>query len=205
VRDLNIETLILRHAPLFDHLLMQKKELKFRRTLSLPLGTSALPWLEPEAIAEALSKWLHGEINNQPPEIFTGSSQLSGADIALELSAMLRQSMSAQQFARLRFEAIDLDRSGQIDAQQLLPYLLDLGYSQDECQSILEQADKDGKRLLFLSLYAQIKEGVSGGSSNSAIANFTRSRIPFQSRSDKCPINIKLAEGGRVTKSLAVV
>ena len=144
VRDLNIETLILRHAPLFDHLLTQKKELKFRRTLSLPLGNSRLPWLEPEAIALGLSKWLQGEIDNQPPEIFTGSSQLSGADIALELSAILRQTMSAQQFARLRFESLDLDRSGQLDAQELLPYLLDLGYSHDECESILEQADKDG-------------------------------------------------------------
>ncbi|MDZ4787255.1 MAG: EF-hand domain-containing protein [bacterium] len=144
VRDFNIETLILRHAPLFSHLLLQKKELRFRRTLSLPLGTSTLPWLEPEAIAQGLSKWLQGEINNQPPEILTGSSQLSGTDIALELSSILRQIMSAQEFARLRFEAIDLDKSGQIDAQELFPYLLDLGYSHDECQSILEQADKDG-------------------------------------------------------------
>ena len=143
VRDLNIETLILRHAPLFSHLLMQKKELRFRRTLSLPLGTSTIPWLDPSAIAEGLSKWLHGEINNQPPEILTGSNLLSGGDIALELSAMLRQTMSAQQFARLRFEAIDIDKSGQIDAQELFPYLLDLGYSNDESESILEQADKD--------------------------------------------------------------
>ncbi|BAY22095.1 FHA domain containing protein [Calothrix sp. NIES-2100] len=144
VRGLNIETLILRHAPLFSQMLGQKKELRFRRTLSLPLGTSSLPWLEPEAIAFGLSKWLHGEINNQPPEILTGLSQLSGADIASEISAILRQSLSAQQFARLRFDAIDLDQSGHIDAQELLPYLLDLGYSHDECQSILEQADTDG-------------------------------------------------------------
>ena len=143
VRDLNIETLILRHAPLFSHLLMQKKELRFRRTLSLPLGNSTLPWLEPEAIAEGLSKWLQGEINNQPPEILTGSDLLSGADIALELSAILGQTMSGQEFARLRFEAIDVAHSGQIDAQELFPYLLDLGYSNDESQYILDLADKD--------------------------------------------------------------
>ena len=143
VRDLNIDTLILRHAPLFSHLLMQKKELRFRRTLSLPLGNSTLPWLEPEAITEGLTKWLHGEIKDQPPEILTGSNLLSGADIAIELSAILRETMSAQQFGRLRFESIDLDQSGQIEAQELFPYLLDLGYSHDECQSILEQADRD--------------------------------------------------------------
>ena len=144
VRDLDIETLILRHAPLFSELLVHKKELRLRRTLSLPFGNIALPWLEPEAIAQGLSKWVQGEINNQPPEILTGSSQLSGTDIALELSSILRQIMSAEEFSRLRFEAIDFDKSGQIDAQELFPYLLDLGYSHDECQSILEQADKDG-------------------------------------------------------------
>jgi nitric-oxide synthase len=144
VRDLDIETLILRHAPLFSELLVHKKELRLRRTLSLPFGNIALPWLEPEAIAQGLSKWVKGEINNQPPEILTGSSQLNGTDIALELSSILRQIMSAQEFSRLRFEAIDFDKSGQIDAQELFPYLLDLGYSHDECQSILEQADKDG-------------------------------------------------------------
>jgi len=111
--------------------------------LSLPLGNSTLPWLEPEAIAEGLSKWLHGEIKDKPPEILTGSNLLSGADIAIELSAILRETMSPQQFGRLRFEAIDVDLSGQIEAQELFPYLLDLGYSHDECQPILEQADRD--------------------------------------------------------------
>ena len=143
VADLQLETLILRHGPLFSDLLNQKKELKFRRTLSLPLGNRALPWLEPEAISSGLFKWLNGEINNQPPEILTGSHQISGNDIALEISNILQKSMSPLQFARLRFESIDLDQSGQIDPQELLPYLLDLGYSYDECQSMLAQADED--------------------------------------------------------------
>ncbi len=39
VRSSNLETLVLRHAPLFSDLLeQQKKELKFRRILSMPLG-----------------------------------------------------------------------------------------------------------------------------------------------------------------------
>ena len=31
----------------------------------------------------------------------------------------------------------------QIDAEELFPYLLELGYSNDEAQQILEEADKD--------------------------------------------------------------
>ncbi|MDR9896080.1 FAD-binding oxidoreductase [Aetokthonos hydrillicola Thurmond2011] len=168
IRGLNIETLILRHAPLFSHLLMHKKELRFRRTLSLPIGSIALPWLEPDAIAQGLSKWLHGEINNDPPEILTGSTQLSGADIVSELSAILRQSLSAQQFARLRFDVIDLDQSGQIDAQELLPYLLDLGYSQDECQSIEGIIEQTQVTMICGSCQPLVEEML--GSANLAIA-----------------------------------
>lgn len=55
VRSSGLETLVLSHAPLLSDLLEQKKELKFRRTLSLPLGKSSLPWLAPEVIAKANS------------------------------------------------------------------------------------------------------------------------------------------------------
>lgn len=143
VRSSTLETLVLRHAPLFSDLLDQKRELQFRRTLSLPLGNNALPWLAPEIIAEGLYKWVLGEVNNQPPDVLTGPVQLTGDDIAKGLSEVLRQNLSAYKFAQRRFAAIDLDASGQIDAEELFPYLLELGYSNDEAQKILEEADKD--------------------------------------------------------------
>ncbi|WP_166481945.1 nitric oxide synthase oxygenase [Scytonema sp. UIC 10036] len=144
VRSSELETLVLTHAPLLSDLLEHKKELKFRRTLSLPLGNSSLPWLAPSVIVNGLYKWVLGELNNQPPEVLTGSTQLMGQDIARGLSDVLTQIMNARQFAQLRFQALDLDRSGCIDAAELLPYLLDLGYSYDDAQTILQQADRDG-------------------------------------------------------------
>ncbi|KYC38592.1 hypothetical protein WA1_36015 [Scytonema hofmannii PCC 7110] len=126
VRSSGLETLVLTHAPLLSDLLEHKKELKFRRTLSLPLGNSSLPWLAPDVIANGLYKWVLGELNNQPPELLTGSTQLIGQDIARGLSDVLTQTMNPRQFAQLRFQAIDLDRSGHIDAAELFPYLLDL-------------------------------------------------------------------------------
>ena len=143
VRSSNLDTLVLRHAPLFSDLLERKKEVKFRRTLSLPLSNSALPWLAPEVIVEGLHKWLSGEVNNQPPDVLTGPGQLKGEDIARGLSEALRRNLNGFRFAQRRFEAIDLDRSGEVSREELFPYLLELGYSQDEAENILESADKD--------------------------------------------------------------
>jgi len=143
VRSSKLETLVLRHAPLFSDLLDQKKELKYRRTLSLPLGNSALPWLAPDVISEALYKWMLGDVNNEPPDVLTGPSQLTGDDIAKGLSEALRKNANSRRFAQNRFQSIDLDSSGQLDAEELFSYLLELGYSRDEAQAILEEADKD--------------------------------------------------------------
>ncbi|RAM50077.1 MAG: nitric oxide synthase NOS, partial [Hapalosiphonaceae cyanobacterium JJU2] len=143
VRSADIETLVLRHAPLFSDLLDQKKELKFRRTLSLPLGSSALPWLAPEIIAQGLYKWVQGEVNNQSPEVLTGPVQLSGGNIAQEISSVLEQNLKGYKFAQRLFASIDVDSSGQIDPQEIFPYLLELGYSNDEAQHIIKEADKD--------------------------------------------------------------
>ncbi len=132
IRSSELETLVLFHAPLLSDLLDHKKELKFRRTLSLPLGNNSLPWLAPEVIAQALYKWVQGELNQESVELLAGTTQLTGHDIAQGLSTVLMQTMNARQFAQLRFQTIDLDQSGQIDADELFPYLLDLGYSQDD-------------------------------------------------------------------------
>ena len=155
VRSSGLETLVLCHAPLLSDLLEQKKELKFRRTLSLPLGNSSLPWLAPEVIANALYKWAVGELNQQPPELLTGATQLTGQDIAKGLSDVLTQTMNTRQFAQLRFQAIDLDQSGQIDAAELFPYLLDLGYSHDDAQTILQQADTDNSGTIDFEEFIQ--------------------------------------------------
>jgi hypothetical protein len=63
--------------------------------------------------------------------------QLTGDDIAKSLSEVLRQNLNAYKFGQRRFAAIDLDASGQIDAEEIFPYLLELGYSNDEAQQIL--------------------------------------------------------------------
>ena len=143
VRSSNLETLVLRHAPLFSDLLDHKKELQYRRTLSLPLGSSTLPWLAPEIIALGLYKWVLGEVNNQPPDVLTGSVYLKGDDIAKGLSQAIKQNVNTQKFAQRRFQSIDVEKSGHIDAEKLFPYLLELGYSNDKAQHILEEADKD--------------------------------------------------------------
>ena len=40
-----------------------------------------------------------------------------------------------------RFEAIDADKSGEIDAEEMFPYLLELGYGKEEAQTIIDEAD----------------------------------------------------------------
>jgi len=142
VRTASLKTLVLRHAPLFSELLHQKKELKFRRILSLPLGSSALPWLAPEAIAEVCDAYLLGEKTTALPQVLTGVA-LTGQEMAIALSEALRQTVNSRIFAQRRFAAIDLDQSEQIDRDELFPYLLQLGYSKEEAQTILETADTD--------------------------------------------------------------
>ena len=159
VRSSNFDSLVLRHAPLFSDILTHEKELKFRRTLSLPLGSSPLPWLAPSAIAEGLYKWVLGEVNNQPPDVLTGPSQLTGEDLARGLSEALKQNTNGIKFAQRRFQSIDLDRSGEIDPEELFPYLLDLGYSSDEAQIILEEADTDHSGTIDFS---EFMEGLGG-------------------------------------------
>jgi nitric-oxide synthase len=142
VRSTNLEVLILRHAPLFSDLLQYKKELKFRRTLSLPLGDRPLPWLAPETLAATLYQWVVGE-RTEPPTVLTGPDLLTGKQIADGLSQVLKQNANGVTYAQQRFALIDLDQSGQLDRSELFPYLLELGYSDQEAQTILAEADTD--------------------------------------------------------------
>lgn len=155
VRTAALESLVLRHAPLFSELLHHRKELKFRRTLSLPLGNSSLPWLAPEAIAQGCYRWLCGEINSNPPQVLTGTTALTGNDIASAFSEVLKNGVNSHTFAQNRFAAIDLDRSGEIDSDELFPYLLELGYGTEEAQTILETADTDKNGVIDFTEFQQ--------------------------------------------------
>ena len=137
--------LIVRHAPLIDELL-QNKEIKFRRILSLPLGDRALPWLTGKDIAEGVYKWLQDEDSNSQRIVLTGARQLTGADLAREISLALERNLDSRRYAMRRFEAIDIDKSGEIDSEEMFPYLLELGYGREEAQTIIDEADtnKDG-------------------------------------------------------------
>ncbi|GAA6620393.1 hypothetical protein [Scytonema sp. NUACC26] len=141
VRSQEAETLVLRHAPLFSDLLIQRKELKYRRTLSLPLNNRALPWIDPRVISEGLYKWIIGKVNNNPPYVLMGPTHLTGKDIARELSEVLKQNANSRKFLAKHFQSVELDERGLIDVEKLFPYLLELGYSHDEARTILEEAD----------------------------------------------------------------
>ncbi|MGD1919071.1 MAG: EF-hand domain-containing protein, partial [Pleurocapsa sp.] len=138
-----VKSLIVRHAPLIDELLRNNKEIKFRRTLSLPLGDSQIPWLSSQDLADGIYNWLGDEASTSQKINITGSSQLAGTDLARLISQALEDNLNSRKFARRRFDAIDLDRSGQLDAAEMLAYLLELGYGSDEAQTIIEEADTD--------------------------------------------------------------
>ena len=135
------ETLILRHAPVFSDLLPFNKEIRFRRTLSLPLGNNALPWVAPEDIAEGIYRSLAKLTDAQPPVVLTGKSQLSGMDLAQEISTVLERSLDGIGFARRCFRAIDTDNSGSLDPEEMYVYLEQLGYGREEAEVLIAKAD----------------------------------------------------------------
>ena len=139
------QNLVVRHAPLIDELLCHNKEIKFRRTLSLPLGDDAVPWLSCQDLVDGIYSWLQEDGDSQTITV-TGASQLTGEDLVTEVSQALEHNLDSRRFARRRFEAIDLDRSGELDSEEMFGYLLELGYGSDEAQTIVEEADtnKDG-------------------------------------------------------------
>lgn len=140
VADCHKNTLILRHVPLIDDLLQHTKEIRFRRTLSLPLDDNALPLVSSEAIVECLHQWIENRNGDRQKIVLTGSSW-SGEDLVAEISGVLERNLDSRRYAMRRFEAIDLDRSGEIDAEEMFPYLLELGYGREEALSIIDQAD----------------------------------------------------------------
>ena len=139
-------TLIVRHAPLIDELLRNNKEIKFRRTLSLPLEDDALPWLSSQDLVYVVYNWLQDENRSDRQITITGTTQLTGNNLASLISKALEDNLDSRKYARRRFEAIDSDCSGQLDTEEMFAYLLELGYGREEAQTIIDEADtnRDG-------------------------------------------------------------
>ena len=150
------KTLILRHAPLFSDLLDFKHEIKFRRTLSLPLANNSLPWVAPEDIAEGIYRWIAGVISDRSSKVLIGKNQLSGIDLAVKISSMLEHNLDGIEFALRCFESIDRDRSGDIDREEMFVYLKQFAYTQDEAEALIKKADTNRDGLI------DFKEFVAG-------------------------------------------
>ena len=137
-----LDTLILRHAPIFSDLLNFQKEIKFRRTLSLPLDNNTLPWIAPEDVAEGVYQWIVGTNTAiKPPKVLTGTSQLGGIDLAQEISTVLERNLDGIGFARRCFKAIDTNSSGDLDRDEMFAYLTELAYTQEEAEALIDKAD----------------------------------------------------------------
>ena len=130
---------IIRHAPSFSDLLNFKHEIKFRRTLSLPLANNLLPWVAPEDIAEAIYRLIAGVVT-EPPKVLIGT-ELSGVDLAVKIASMLEHNLDGIEFALRCFESIDRDRSGDIDREEMFVYLKQFAYTRDEAEALIKQAD----------------------------------------------------------------
>ncbi|MEL6580585.1 MAG: nitric oxide synthase oxygenase [Cyanobacteria bacterium J06621_12] len=148
VSNSSLETLILPHAPIFSDLLNFKHEIKFRRTLSLPLEDRSLPWVAPEDIAVGVYKWISGINTNKPPGVLTGRYQLSGDDLAQKISTVLKRNLDGMEFALRCFSAIDTDQSGELDRQEMFVYLEQLAYTQEEAEVLISQADTNQDNLI---------------------------------------------------------
>ena len=155
VDEYQSKKIVLRHAPLFSDLLDFKHEIKFRRTLSLPLANNSLPWVAPYDIAEGIYRWIAGAISD-PPKVLTGESQLSGIDLAVKIASVLEHNLDGIEFALRCFESIDRDRSGDIDREEMFVYLQQFAYTQDEAEALIRQADTNQDGLI------DFKEFVAG-------------------------------------------
>ncbi len=141
VRKAFPDALILRHAPLLSDLFQSNSEITFRRTLSLPLQDRSIPWLAPEDLVKAIHQWLLNKQKTEPPSLLTGAEQLTGEDLAAAISQALKRNLDSRRYALRCFQEIDRDRNGQIDAQELYPYLFNLGYERAAAQKMLDKAD----------------------------------------------------------------
>ena len=141
VRYARPDAFILHHAPLLSDLFQSNPEIKFRRTLSLPLQDSPIPWLAPEDLVKAIHQWLLNKQDIAPPSLLTGADLLTGEDLAAAISEALKRNLDSRRYAMRCFQELDRDRNGRIGANELYPYLFNLGYDRTSAQKILQQAD----------------------------------------------------------------
>ncbi|WP_437679288.1 nitric oxide synthase oxygenase [Sorangium sp. So ce131] len=132
------------HGPLLSALSFWREDIRLRRTLPLPLGDGALPWVAPADVARAALRAL--EQPGAEPPVICGPAACTGAEVAEALTRAIRANLAGARFARKRFEEIDRDHSQALSADELLPYLRGLGYAPDEAQAVLSAADvnRDG-------------------------------------------------------------
>ncbi|MGK4006773.1 nitric oxide synthase oxygenase [Sorangium sp. So ce1036] len=132
------------HGALLSALHLVRDDIRLRRTLPLPLGDRALPWVAPADVARAALRAM--ETPGVEPPVVCGPEDRTGAQVASALSRAIRASLAGARFARRRFEELDRDRSQALSTDELLPYLTGLGFVSDEARAILAAADvnRDG-------------------------------------------------------------
>lgn len=148
VRSQEADTLVVRHAPLFSDILIQKQELKNSSTIPMPLNNRALPWIDPKVVSEGLYKWITGQVNNESPYVLMGSTYLTGKDIVRELCEVLQQNANSRKFLAKHFQSVKFDDNGLVDVEKLFPDLLELGYRYDGARTLLEETDGEKSDVL---------------------------------------------------------
>lgn len=141
VRGAGQRTTVLWHGPLLSELRLVREEIRLRRTLPLPLGEGALPWISPADVARAVGLAL--DASGAAPTVACGPAAYSGRALAAALSHGIRHNLTGERFARRRFEELDRDRNQALTADELLPYLTALGYTADEARAMVSGADRN--------------------------------------------------------------
>ncbi|XXT22085.1 nitric oxide synthase oxygenase [Sorangium sp. So ce429] len=130
------------HGPLLSALTLWSEDIRLRRTLPLPLGDGALPWVAPADVARMALRAL--EQPGAAPPVVCGPAACTGAQVAAALSRAVRAGLASDRFARRRFEEIDRDNNRALSEDELLPYLTGLGVPAGEAKALLVAADATG-------------------------------------------------------------
>ncbi|WP_437289610.1 nitric oxide synthase oxygenase [Sorangium sp. So ce406] len=133
---------VVSHGPLLSALDLWRDDIRLRRTLPLPLGDGALPWVAPADVARMAQRAL--EQSGAAPPVVCGPAACTGAQVAAALSRAVRVGLASERFAWRRFEEIDRDHNRALSEDEILPYLTGLGVPADEARALLHAADTTG-------------------------------------------------------------